>query len=706
MKKLFSIGVLFLIFISSIYAVAPPKDSLKLDKKLRQAEVYLENGNFKAAIPLYEELIQQDPNNGIYNFYLGYCYLNTANEQDRATKYLKKSVQYVPDDAEREQYIQGIKRATALENPPLETYYFLGRAYHVNYKFQEAIDVYNELSPKIPKNADQFKSAVKKEIEECKSGIELTKHSIEMKVTNLSPLNSEFSEHSPVVSADEKTLIFTSRRAGNLGKEASDGQFNEDIYITQKDNEGNWSAPQAIGTTINTKENEATIALSVDGKTLFIYKDRKGNPDIYQSTTTNGTNWTEPEILDENINSKYRESHASLSADGQLLYFCSDRRKQKAEGKLFKKKIGKGGMDLYVSRKLPDGTWGLPENLGALNTPHDEEGVFVQADGTLFFSSKGHSTMGGYDIFRVKKNNDGTWATPENLGYPINTTDDDVFYVVSPSGLRSYYASDQQHNDSHGETDIYLIGFGDENYRSFAVLKQNILLCDEKPSDLVKVTVYDPETDEIVGIYQPESDSGEIVMVLGPKSQYNVSYEADKYETVIDSFSIDGESAYNITRKEIMLGAVTLCKGADTYDFLVNNIKFDLNKDNINREKESVIYDNLDSFAEFLKQNPNIKIEIDGHCCERGTDKYNMGLSKRRADFARNYLIKQGVNKDNITINYYGFHRPIAINRNPDGSWKEESMQFNRRVEFIVLETGEVKIKVNQLAVPEKFLLK
>lgn len=709
MKSFYFVLILTLLAGTS-FAFSPQSDSLSVQKRMNIAEKAVYNGNYEQAIEHYEALLRDDPDNPVLNFYLGYCYLNTTQNKDKATKYLKKSTVAVPEEALDESYFTWMKRASVLDDVPIESKYYLGKAYQVNYKFQEAIDVYNELlgrltgDKKIERKYEPMINQIHRDIEICKNGIDLTKHRVEMAVTNLEALNTQYSDHSPVVSADQKTIIFTSMREGNAGNERKDGQYPEDVFISQKNEDGQWSAPSRIGS-INSKDNEATISVTVDGKQLYIYKEVRGG-DIYFSKTEDFKNWSEPEALPKKtINTRKRETHATISADGQYLYFASDRTRQKQEGKLFKQKIGEGGLDLYVSKKLPDGTWGIPKNLGPkINTQHDENGPFIHPNGSLYFSSQGHKTMGGYDLFASTPDEQGNWTEPQNVGYPISTTEDDIFYVVSPGGYTAYYSSNQMKNDSKGRSDIYMIGYADDNLANIAAFAGNVQLCDDKSPSQVTVTVTDPETEEVIGVYTPDQEQGQFVMLLTPKDKYYITYEANEYETVKDSLAVEHEDAFLNRRQKVELSSVTLCQpdtGFAEYDIMVQNVKFGLDEDFIDKEEQPGVYDQLDQFADFLIKNPNVKIEVHGHCCERGTDKYNMGLSNRRANFIKNYLVKQGVKKENIETKNFGYHKPIAINRNPDGSWREETMQFNRRVEFIIDDSADFRIRVKQLPVPE-----
>jgi hypothetical protein len=256
---------------------------------------------------------------------------------------------------------------------------------------------------------------------------------------------TKYPEYRPLISADESKLIYTSRMPANSGAkiDPKDGQTFEDIFISYNKN-GSWSTSASVGAPIDTKSHDATAGLSPDGQTLYIYRTNQ-NGDIYQSHFANNA-WGSPSRLDQKINSGGKESSITMSADGKVMYFISD-------------KIGGYGMgDIYKTVLDDKGKWTDAQNLGpAINTQYDEQGVYLSPDGlTLYFGSNGHNTMGGYDIFKSTYNS-GQWSVPENLGYPINTPGDDVFFVMPNNKKHAYYSSNQ--SGGTGDMDIYMITF-------------------------------------------------------------------------------------------------------------------------------------------------------------------------------------------------------------------------------------------------------
>ena len=290
------------------------------------------------------------------------------------------------------------------------------------------------------------------------------------------------------------------------------GEYDENIYISYSEDGGPWTTPVSIGDNINTADHEASIGVSVDGQKLLIYKSEEEGS-IYVSDLV-GDVWSKPKKLGSTINTKGRETHASLSADGTKLYFTSDR------------KGGYGGLDIYVSYRLLNGQWGEAKNLGpGINTAQDERAPYIHPDDiTLYFSSKGHGGLGGFDIFSSQLNEFGTWTKPENIGYPINTSSDDIFYITSADRQRSYYTSSKE--AGFGETDLYIIGLEEAEVANITIMTGKVYICRGILPE-VSITVMDAKTDEVVGIYTPNSKSGKFLFVLNKGGRYNVIFEAD-----------------------------------------------------------------------------------------------------------------------------------------------------------------------------------
>ncbi len=489
----------------------------------KQGNDLIDDGNYHAALNIYLKLLKDYPNNANLNFKAGYCYLNTAIDKVKAIPYLEFASKHLSDDYKTNSFNE--------QNAPIETLFYLGKAYHVNYRFDDAESTFLQLKQMVNADDHKFLKEIDHELAACQVARTLIKNPVEMNVTNLGKnINSIYAEHSPCISGDESILIYTSKRKGNTGgKMTDDGQYFEDIYISSFDGE-KYTPGQKISENINTPGHEASIGLSFDGTKLFIYKDDDGDGNIYVSTRK-GAEWQVPEKLPEPINSKYRETHASMSLNQDEIFFTSDR------------KGGYGGLDIYRVRKLPNGKWSRAQNLGPnINTPYDEEGPYLHPDGTsLFFASKGHNTMGGFDIFVSHVLENGSWSIPENLGYPINTPDDDVYYVPSVDGRRAYYAS--YANNSIGNYDIFRIDLSETHVRNQTVIagiamnQTGVLLED----GIITITDGD---DNVFGIYTPDPESKKFLFILPRGKKFTALFESSnlppfEYTLTVPKYSYD-----------------------------------------------------------------------------------------------------------------------------------------------------------------------
>lgn len=474
-------------------------------EKFTLANDFVEDGNFHKALSHYQELLNENPNNANLNFKIGFCYLNTAIEKVKAIPYLEFASKNISEN-----YNGNSHKETMA---PLESLFYLGKAYHVNYRFDDAESTFIDLKSQLPADAIDFINQIDHELSACQVARRLIRNPIEMYVTNLgSTINSSFAEHSPVISGDESILIFTSKRSDNTGgNKMDDGQYFEDIYISSFDGK-KYTPAQKISENINTDSHEASIGLSFDGSKLFIYKDDGNDGNIYISNRK-GAEWQVPEKLPEPINSKYRETHASMSFDQNEIFFTSDR------------KGGYGGLDIYRVRKLPNGRWSKAQNLGPdINTPFDEEGPYLHPDGTsLFFSSQGHNNMGGFDIFVSFVDANGKWSTPENIGYPINTPDDDVYYVPSVDGRRAYYAS--YANNSIGDYDVFKIDLAETHIRNQTVIAGIAKSATGVLLENAIITLSNDD-DDIVGIYTPDPESKKFLFILPRGKSFNALFES------------------------------------------------------------------------------------------------------------------------------------------------------------------------------------
>jgi len=490
-----------------------------------QGNLMILEGYYDTAVKIFLQLNTSDPSNANVNYKTGYCYLHIAGEKTKAIPYLENAIKQTSGAYQQDEPTE--------KNAPEDAIYYLGQAYHYAYRFDEAIahltkyrDIIGKWNLKLVKEVDHWN-------EMSKSAKELTASPVECRISNLGDsVNCQYADYSPVISADESILAFTSRRLGTGGSanRTISNEFLEDIWICNRGPYGTWTKARSISRTINTNENEATIGLSADGQQLYVYRDDKGDGNIYLSTQ-DGNFWNSPVKIGGSVNSKKWEPSACVSADGSTMYFVSDR-----QG-------GMGGRDIYQCHKLSNQTWSEPENLGpAINTAFDEDAPFIHPDGTtFFFSSTGHNTMGGFDIFYSTKVANNVWAKPTNIGYPINTTGDDIYFVTSSDGRRAYYASLRP--EGKGEKDIYMISMPKAIVKSVAILVGYLKNRDGSPIPKNALVTTKAATGKVV-LNTPNEASGKFVQSLFPGQTYEITVEANGNKVFTDKFFLPEDSSY------------------------------------------------------------------------------------------------------------------------------------------------------------------
>ncbi len=476
------------------------------------------------------------------------------------------------------------------------------------------------------------------------------------------PLNSAFADYAPVISADGLTMMFTSRRPVTPKEIQKNKPAMEHIYSASYDiKKKKWSAGTCLSDSINEQgRNNSAIALSNDGQTLFLYRDDdSGNGDIYQSTLK-GNDWTKAKKLPSTINSPGHESSASLSPDGNTLYFVSDR------------KGGQGKRDIWYSKKNENNQWEQAINLGStINTKEDEEGVFIHPDGkTLYFSSKGHESLGGYDICYSTQVN-GIWSPPRNLGQAINTIGDDVFLVITADGTTGYYSTDK--SGGIGEKDIYLIKTTPikKDSKPNLTLFSGIVIDKETLIPLESdIVITDNQKNIILSTIKSNSVTGKFLISLPSGKNYGISVKKDGYLFYSDNVSILDTAAYKEIVKTIPLEKIKIGN-----KIVLKNIFYDFDKATLRPESK---YE-LEELLKLMNENKTIKIELSSYTDNKGSNEYNLKLSQERAQSVVDYLIGKGINKERLVAKGYGELKPISDNDTETGR------QLNRRTEFEIL---------------------
>ncbi|NVO02088.1 MAG: PD40 domain-containing protein [Bacteroidetes bacterium] len=396
---------------------------------------------FDQALPIFLQLLALDKNNCNVNFYVGVCYLKSSLKRTLAIPYLEKAIKKT--DAA---YSYTHKEIAS----PVFSYQYLGEAYHANFQFDEALKNYEIFKSFLTdKSRDaNFMLEIDRNIEVTKFAKEL--YAKPLKNVEIIPMkiaNSDFSDYTPCFSPSKTMMYFTSKRKGGSGNiQAPEGGIADDIYYLEFKN-NKWIKPKKLGSKICGGDIDVLNQISFDGNQLYFTRANKGYMDIFYCVLGAKNKWSQPKKLSPIINTKDNEKGAFMTQDGNTLYFVSDRLG------------GYGGYDIYISERKSNGEWGQPRNLGQeVNSQYDEDFPYVLPDGvTLYFSSLGHNSMGGYDIFTSTLSENGKWSKPDNIGYPINTPFDDVSFSISVDGKKGYYASGKQ--GGYGELDIYEINF-------------------------------------------------------------------------------------------------------------------------------------------------------------------------------------------------------------------------------------------------------
>lgn len=654
-------------------------------KEIRDGDLHFyDGGTSDLAIALSHFLKAQDfnPYSSILNYKIGVCYLY-SNQKFRSLDYLAFAYKVNPE-----------------VDPNIR--FYLAQAHQLAGNFEEAINLYREHKDLIRENDQVQRNYINKKISECRTGQELKANPVRVWIDNLGDsINTEYPEFSPVISADNRVLFYTARRPDSEGGQQDEtGSFYEDIYYSERGYGEEWSGSQNIGDPINTGSHDATVGLAPDGKSLLTYQGiNSKNGDIFITRENADGTWQAPVSIGATINTKYHESSASLSFDEKTLFFESDQ------------PGGFGQHDLYVSYwDEANKTWGPAINLGpTINTEFEEKGVFFHPDNkTLYFSSNGHNTMGGLDIFKtVRDPETGEWSKPENIGYPINTPDDDIYFVVTGNERYAYYSSYRE--DGFGEKDIYKITFlGDKKDPLLAeadilssdselfasskttlasefddtklfVLKGTVLDGKTKVGISTNLSVTNAKTNEKVTDIITNSD-GTYSVILVPGESYAVTVSGTSYTIASKTLN----STKDQTNTEVTMDFELFPPSAGL-TFALHNIYFDFDKTDLRH----ISVDELDKLVKIMQENPTIVIQLAGHTDRRGSAEYNQELSEQRAEIAKAYLVSKGINASRIKTVGYGESNPEVsgeqISNMGSNAEKEAAHQQNRRTVVTII---------------------
>ena len=619
-----------------------------------------ENKAYNAAIKNYTSALNKlnpiEKKHALFIYKLGSSYVYTENDGG-----LEKGIQY-------------IKQALALD-PKVDymatvdlylAYKALGDYTNAMQYLNYTLDNFN-LNQKQRDLLTEWKTKLQIEEKQLVPGRELKNKPENVTINNLGPeINGKDGDYFPSITADESTLLFTSRRPGSLGGLGNDGKYDEDIWCSVKKTDGTWDAPKNFGPVVNIKNNNGVASFTGDGQYVVCVRcnesDGMGSCDLY-GTTLIGNTWGVPKNLGTKVNSKEWDSQVSISADGKTLIWSS------------LKEGGYGEEDLWISTKNSNEEWSTPKNLGStINTNGSEISPFLHPDGkTLFFSSNNHPPrIGGYDLYKTTLQANGSWSTPTNLGYPINSESNDKYFILTPSGIKGYFSSDRP--GGYGSMDLYEIVYPQEKKSSLTTFIGNVIDEESKSPLEATIKIEDLDSASLVGQYVSNSSTGKFVVILTPGRNYSITVIRNGYLFYSENFNIPANNEFKEVKKEIPLQPIKEGK-----KIILNNIFFQSGK----AELTGTSMLEIDKLSALLNQNPEIKVEISGHTDNTGSKTDNVNLSLERAKVVVNTLIQKGIDKNRLTAKGYGDAQPIAPNDT------DENRQLNRRTEFKIINASK-----------------
>lgn len=630
MKKIKIVSFVFLI---GIFKLSGQTQSGQLE----EADDLFLNDRFAAAFAIYRDFFKMDSSNTTLNFKIGVCYLNSRSQKNNAILYLEKSLSPAS---------------------PVISYKFLGDAYQLANKFDLAIASYEKFRKMFLASKPRDLSIMEEvnwKIEMCKVGKKLQ----ELPAPH-SGINADYIDYSSALSPDQSTMTFTFHKTGSVkNKSLKDGKYFEGLYIPVK------TATQAsakISMDTTTDRSEAAVATSIDGQIVLTYQDVKGDGNLY-ITRLIGNQWSAPEKLTGQVNTKGWEQNEFISANGYLLYFASNRAG------------GFGGKDIYACKKLPNGEWGKAMNLGpVINTAYDEEAPFIYSDAlTLFFSSNKNKQTCCFDNFSSTLSNDGSWTEPVKIGYPVKKTAAAVFYAATSNHQE---ASVPGRKDSVYKTDMYVATFMDLQKAPFTVIKGRVTDIYGKIPVHVKITVTDNETGEVVGVYNSNYKTGNYLLSLPPGRNNNITYEAEGYLFQSENIDISKKPNYYETHKAIEMPPVT--PGSKV---ALSNIFFDFDRTTFC----SVSNVELNKLFLLLTANPRMIVELSCPIHTQENSKYNIKLALDRSQSVANYLIEKGINKERLIVSEPGKLKLPRRKGKPDKNAQPAEEQLAERVELKII---------------------
>ncbi len=620
----------------------------KVDKLYDEGISYFKKGNYLETGQIMKNVISSESGYVDAYYVLGLVNFKKANSNFKeAEKNFQQVLQLCP-------------------SYDIHTYYYLAEICYSAEKYDSTIQYLTEFLKDDDKiKSDKVYTRATSLLRYSKFYLEMTRHPVPFQPKVVEGISTPENEYLPALSPDNQMALFTREIKVPPDKNTliQTTKYKEKFMYSTLQPDGKFSEGEEMPEPFNLNDNEGGATVTIDNNTLYYTvckytKDKTYyNCDIYYSENVNGE-WTPIKSVSDKINLPFSwESQPSISADGKTLYFISDR------------PGGYGGYDIYRSIKNDNGEWGTPMNLGPnINTTGNEKSPFIHPDGkTLYFSSDGWMGLGGYDIFYSRLNDDGTWSKPVNLGYPINSPDDEVGFLVSTDGSQGYFASNKF--NGKGGWDLYSFElYKEAQPEKVLFLKGTVKSETESETGKAKIELKNVETKKISEI-PLDSNTGNYVAVAPFNSDYimTVKKPGYVYET---RYIARIDSTFKTPKQlDLQIEPIKLNKS-----YRINDIYFDFNSFTLTNESKMV----LDQLIDFLNENASIHIEIQGHTDNIGNDADNLKLSENRAESVYNYLIANGISGKRLTYHGFGKTMPVATNDTEEGRAK------NRRTVFVI----------------------
>ena len=601
------------------------------------------SGKGEKVIPYAEAAIKEDSN--FMEAYLMLAEVYSVQKKcEKANYYYQKAVEKDPDSSYRI-YLSAAYSQMNCGNPAQAARYF-----------ETCFKRYPQNKSVLKEYQDSYELCLWRE--------DIMKSALPVVLQNMGEnVNSSWAEYFPTLTADESRLIYTVRRPADKNTKCVECKDEEDFYTCLKIKD-EWLPRKKMEYPLNTSFDEGASCISPDGRYLVFTgchrDDGFGNCDLYWSKRI-GETWTKPRNFGEPVNTISWDANPTFAADGKTIFFSSNR------------PGGVGGKDIWKTTMLEEGVFSEPVNLGKpINTSADEITPFFHPNGvTLYFSSSGHKGMGGEDLFYSTLNADGSWSEPVNLGYPINTIDNEIGLIVNAMGDKAYIATNKK--GGFGDMDLYWFEMPEalRPKPSVTYFKGRIFDNNDNHPLAAVFELVDLETKKVIVSSTSDPSTGEFLVCLPTNSRYALNVSKDRYLFHSENFTINGEySKMQPYQKDVSLKRIEVGESV-----VLKNVFFDFNLSVLKPESQV----ELDKLFVLLRQNPQMRVEISGHTDNVGSEEHNLTLSENRAKAVFNYLVSKGIREDRMRFSGYGYSVPIAPNDT------EEGRALNRRTEFKII---------------------